>query len=73
MVHESQYHSPLSAHLLLKQHKIPVLPRNQQQPKKRISDRHAVVHSKAWKKWLVRVFALDCDAVSIVSIHEGWS
>jgi hypothetical protein len=37
-------------YLLAKQHSRPVLPKNQQQPMKRMSDRPAVVHRRAWKK-----------------------
>lgn len=45
-------------HLLLKQHSKPDLPKNQQHPMKRIKDKPAVAHNKAWKKCWVLLFAL---------------
>jgi len=42
---------------LAQQHMIPVLPRNQHAPMKRMSDIAAVAHSRAWKKCEVRTVA----------------
>jgi hypothetical protein len=51
------YHSAMEAYLLLKQHKSPVFPRNQQHPINRIRESAAVVHSKARKKLVLLVVA----------------
>jgi hypothetical protein len=46
-------------YLFLTQKKIPVRPRNHMHPRKRTMARAAVAHRRAWKKWAVRVEALD--------------
>lgn len=46
-------------YLLAKQHIIPVRPRNQHAPVKRMRESAAVAHRRAWKKCVVRLVARD--------------
>lgn len=48
---------------LAKQHMIPVLPRNQQKPMKRIIDKKAVAYNRTWKNIACRFFAVFCNLV----------
>ena len=56
-VHLPFWHQRITNYLLAKQHKRPVLPKNQQHPMNRITDRPAVAQRRAWKKLDVRVLA----------------
>lgn len=53
--------SKTCAYRLAKQHMIPVLPRNQQKPMKRIMDRNAVAYSRTLKNQAVRAVEFVCD------------
>lgn len=54
-----------------KQHLIPVRPRNQQHPMKRINATAALDHKSAWKKWAVRLVAVFYDYISRWSSQKG--
>lgn len=60
------------SYLLAKQHRIPVLPKNQQQPMKRMMDNPAVAQRSAWKKCEVRELAPDWKGGKLVpEIGQG--
>jgi hypothetical protein len=51
-------------YLLVKQHMIPDLPKNQIHPMNRITERKIVAMIRAWKKWAVLTEALFYNNVS---------
>ena len=66
-------HQTMLFHLRLKQHSKPDLPRNQQHPMKRITDRAAVDQSRARKKFDVLIVELFFNSTSaaFLSIQKG--
>lgn len=60
MVKDGNSVQTLPLYRLAKQHMIPVLPKNQQKPTKRIMDRKAVAYSKTWKNIACLFLAVFC-------------